>query len=152
MIEIISTNSERMQCLDQETTRQAQKEKVEAQRQARQAWAIEGDAVAGDGTLLFTNHCIGTQAPNVGDNSRVSRNQYANSLAPLVTNYTATQCPIPHCADNRNMPDHKCRHCKTTVHNWCAQREGLCFDENEHVLFIAVQTTNGRILSSIFTS
>jgi hypothetical protein len=66
--------NERMQSLDQETTRQAQKEMVEAQRQARQSRGIEGDAVAGDGTLFFTNHSIGTQAPIVGDNSRVSRN------------------------------------------------------------------------------
>jgi hypothetical protein len=132
--------NEQMQSLDEETTRQAQKEMVkEAQRQARQARAIEGDAVAGDGTLLFTNHCIGTHAPNVGDNSRVSCDRCANSLAALVTNNTVTQCSIPHCADNRNMPDHKCRHCKTKVHNLCAQREGLCSDENELNMYCSLQ-------------
>ncbi len=129
--------NERMQNLDQQTARDAQEEMLEAQQTQRRMRAVQGDAVAGDGTLLFTSRRIGTLAPNLGDNSKVARERYTNSLANQINN-SPTRCPIPHCDDKKNMPTHPCRNCGAKVHNLCAQRERLCSDQNELSMYCSI--------------
>ena len=113
----------------------AEETKQDLAERARER-ATGGDAVAMDGTVLFTSRRTGTQAPNVGDNSRVARQRYTNSLDSLTNNLTP--CPIPGCQFGHQRPTHKCynsTHCTNRVHNLCAQRNGLCSDNNELDMF-----------------
>ena len=96
--------------------------------------ATEGDTVATDGTLLFTGRRTGIQAPNVGDNSRVARERYTNSLEHLTN-----ACQIAGCAGGPNRPGHHCYNCRALVHNLCAQGNGLCSDDNELNMYCSQQ-------------
>ena len=83
----------------------AEETKQDLSERAREH-AAGGDAVAMDGTVLFTSRWTGTQAPNVGDNSRVARQRCTNSLDSLTNNLTP--CPIPGCQSGHQRPTHKC--------------------------------------------
>ena len=101
--------------------------------------ARTGDAVATDGTLLFTRQSTGAVLHNNGDNSQNARTRYTNLLGEFVEQEipnaatTGTPCCIPGCQWSQNVPDHRCYRssCTRLVHNLCAQSNNLTDDEHE---------------------
>ena len=125
--------NERMQRRDREIANLVAEEAKQDAIEQRNERAVGGDAIAADGSLLFVARQAGIQAPNVGDNSRVSRSAYTNSLAGQL-NRNQTPCPIPGCQWSHQIPPHWCHNssrCSRKVHNMCAQANGLCSNENE---------------------
>lgn len=123
---------------DREIQQQVQQE-MRTENQERQAnrareRAAIGDAVAVDGTVLFVGRRPGSHAPNIGDNSTVSRTRYTNSLSQAASASGGTPCAITGCSWSQLVPDHHChnsRDCRKLVHNLCAQGANLCSAINE---------------------
>ena len=106
------------------------------QARHRDERARVGDAVATDGTVLYTRQPTGRILHNNGDNSRNARDRYVSLLDGVVNN-GGTPCYIPGCAWARNVPDHPCyrRLCTRLIHNLCAQANNLTDDDNELNMF-----------------
>ena len=129
--------NERMQENDEAIAEEVRNEMNQHQQQAesqqRRLRAVQGDQAVGDGTFLFHGRRRpGSQAPNLGDNSRVSREGYVNSLQQMTS--SLTPCPIRGCQFGHLKPTHKCHNtgqCKAQVHNLCAQASNLLSEENE---------------------
>ena len=111
----------------------AEMEQDQARHRAERARV--GDAVAADGTVLYTRQPTGNVLHNNGDNSRNARDRYVSLLDGVVNN--GTPCCIPGCAWSRNVPDHPCyrNSCTSLIHNLCAQANNLTDDDNELNMF-----------------
>ena len=117
---------------------QQEKELDEANR--RRQRAIAGDAVAADGTILMVARRQGTQRPNTGDMSTVSRAAYAGSLRGTVD---GNHCPIVGCIKPppNVRADKQCRgkSCSNKVHHVCAIQQNLLDEDNELNVFCSLR-------------
>ena len=136
-----------MEQRDKAIAQQVAEEMKDEREKARTDRATRGDAVGADGTLLFTAERQGIQAPNLGDNSAVSRQGYTNSLQQHLTARAGTPCVIPGCQWSQLVPDHRCYNssrCKQRVHNLCAQGNDLCSKDNPLNMFCSKRCMKQR--------